>query len=110
MYTCCRGNTFRRAFSELGVLRSLVPGNVKVMALTATATKLTQKAVCRSLGMISPVIVPQVSNRPNIKYCVNNNTGTLSKHLPLLSRKYDRDAQEWTKLLCIADYIMIAVQ
>ena len=79
MYIRCRGNTFRRAFSELGVLRSLVPGNVKVMALTATATKLIQKAVCRSLGMISPVIVSQVPNRPNIKYCVNNNTGTLEE-------------------------------
>ena len=42
------------------------------MALTATATTATRKAVCRKLGMLDPVIVTQIPNRPNIRYSIVN--------------------------------------
>ena len=91
------------------MVRSLLPGKVNIMALTAIANKLTRRAVCCSLGMISPVIVCQVPNRPNIKYCVHTNAGTLEEHMPPLWRKQDLDAQEWIRLLCIVAH-MIAVR
>ncbi len=40
------------------------------MALTATATKVTRNAVCKSLGMISPSVIAKVPNKANIKYVV----------------------------------------
>ena len=42
-----RGQTFRREFSHISEIRSLMPPNVNMMALTATATTATcQKIVC----------------------------------------------------------------
>ncbi len=75
----CRGDTFRKAFSELGDVRSLVADNVRMMALTATATKETRKAICRTLGMVSPAVISELPNRPNIKYAVHANPGTLEE-------------------------------
>ena len=42
-----------------------------MMALTATATALTRKQVCRLLGMVHPDVVSESPNRTNIKYIVN---------------------------------------
>ena len=50
------------AFSQLGEVRSLLPDGVHMMALTATATKDTQIAVCKKLH---PAVISQVPNRPN---------------------------------------------
>ena len=61
-----RGDTFRKAFTELGEIRSLIPSQVRVMTLTATATKATRHAVCHLLGMQSPHLVYKVPNRTNI--------------------------------------------
>ena len=47
------------AFTQLGEVRSLLPDGVHMMALTATATKDTQIAVCKKL------VISQVPNRPN---------------------------------------------
>lgn len=61
------------------MVRSLLPDSVRIMALTATATKQTRKAVCRSLGMVAPLIISQLPDRPNIKYCLRNDSGTLEE-------------------------------
>ncbi len=49
------------------------------MALTAMATKQTRKSVCRTLGIVTPAVVLEVPNRPNIKYVVCANPGTLEE-------------------------------
>ena len=59
------GETFRTEFANLGEVRSLIPDNVRLMALPATATKTTRNDVCRKLGMIEPVAITQFPNRPN---------------------------------------------
>ena len=46
-----RGNNFCRKFSHLGELRSIIPENVKAMALTATATDTTRTAIIRTLDV-----------------------------------------------------------
>ena len=66
----CRGETFRHEFTHLGEVRSLVPEHVRMMALTATATKATRTSVCRTLGMKSPIVVSVTPNKLNIKYSV----------------------------------------
>ena len=65
-----RGETFRRAFFEIGTLRSLIPKSVNVMALTATATSQTISIVTSHLAMDNPVIIGLNTDRSNIKYIV----------------------------------------
>lgn len=74
MYALYRGNDFRRAFAEIGSIRSLIPKSVNVIALTATATKETLDCVIQHLSMENPVIIGLPPNRLNIKYIVENST------------------------------------
>ena len=46
-----RGDAFRRAFSEIGTLRSILPKLVHILALTATATQQTVDCVIERLSM-----------------------------------------------------------
>jgi len=56
-------------------MRSLVPETVKIMALPATAMKLTR----RDVDMVCPVVVSMSPSKPNIKYMVNGNPRTLEE-------------------------------
>ena len=75
----CRGESFRRAFSRLSEVRSIIPNSVKLMALTATATTNTRRSVCRILGMVQPSIVALSPNRVNIHYSVHKKEATIEK-------------------------------
>lgn len=63
-----RGDKFRMAYAHLGDMRSLLPSNVNVMALTATATKDMYKAVCQRLSLNNPILIGCLPNRCNIMY------------------------------------------
>ena len=73
----CRDETFRKEFSKIGEVRSIIPDHVNVMALTATATKRTRKYVCKKLSMSAPVVISQSPNKENIKYIVCLKEGTI---------------------------------
>jgi superfamily II DNA helicase RecQ len=60
---------FRTEFSHISEIRSLVP-NTKFMALTATASSSTKKAILSSLGMTTCYQVISPPNKTNIKYFV----------------------------------------
>ena len=62
------GDQFRRAFAALGDLRSIIPTEVNVMALTATATIETFNIVSKRLSMKEPVLVALPPDRGNIFY------------------------------------------
>ena len=79
-----RGETFRKEFLNIVEVRSLVPGNVHMMALTATATKSTRQQVCRRLGMLCPYVIAESPNRPNIKYSVKQPTNIEEMFAPLV--------------------------
>ena len=64
------GDQFRKAFSMIGNLRSLVPYNVHIMALTATATTETYHCALKHLAMKDPVLVALPPDRGNIRYSV----------------------------------------
>ena len=66
----CRGEEFRKEYSRLGEVRSILPHNVHVMALTATATKTLRRDVYDVLGMENPVLVSVSPDKDNIKYVV----------------------------------------
>ena len=75
----CRGENFRKEFFNLGEVRSLIPTDVNIMALTATATVQTRKAICKTLGMVAPILVVESPNKPHIKYSIVLNPGTLEE-------------------------------
>ena len=65
------GDKFRRAFSKLGELRSLIPRGINVMALTATATQHTYYIIKERLSLEEPVLVSMSPIRNNIAYTVS---------------------------------------
>ena len=69
-----RGETFQKEFLSIGeaIARSLVPDDVRMMALTVTAARTTRQQVCRRLGMVKPVLVTESPNRSNIKYIIKS--------------------------------------
>lgn len=72
-------------------MRSLVPETVRLMALTATASKETRQHICKTLGMYKPAIISEPPNRANIKFTVINNVGTLEESFsPLVKEIRDR--------------------
>ena len=74
---------FRRAFSKLGELRSTIPPNVNILALTATATEKTFHIITDRLSMKNPEVISCSPFRNNIiSYTV---APTLSFRIPLRS-------------------------
>ena len=69
-----RGDYFRREFSKLGEVRSLIPAKTKVMALTATATVKSRNKIAKILGMCNPVIVSESPEKSNLIYQVKERT------------------------------------
>ncbi len=75
-----RGDKFRREFSHLGEVRSIVPTSVRVMALPATATKTTRKFIINSLNMQSPDIIYIPPVKDNIVYNVLDKPKDISEY------------------------------
>lgn len=68
-----RGDEFRKAFSDIGTIRSLISSNINIMALTATATQEIASAVIERLCMTSVNMIGASPDRSNIKYSVKPN-------------------------------------
>ena len=58
------------AFAKLGILRSILPSHVNVLALTATATHETFKCVEDRLELRNVALIGMPSGKVNIKYIV----------------------------------------
>ena len=69
-FTSCRGDDFRVEFSRLGEVRSLIPKDVNIMALTVTATQSLRGAVCKTLEMDNPVVVTISPDKTNMVFLV----------------------------------------
>ena len=59
-------------FSHLGEIRSIVPRDIHLMALTATATLSTRKYIIGNLSMQDPAIVYSPPVKKNITYFVRD--------------------------------------
>jgi ATP-dependent DNA helicase RecQ len=70
MFHLYRGNSFRKEFSALSEVRSIVPETVHIMALTATATIATRSYIIKNLCMHRPTIVYVPPVKGNITYYV----------------------------------------
>ena len=87
-----RGDEFRKEYSRLGEVRSILPQNVNVMALTATATKTLRKDVSDLLGMESPVLVSVSPDKENIKYLVAGHVTMEKSFGPIADQLYEHQA------------------
>ena len=83
---CCRGEYFRREFSNLGQVRSLIPSTVNIMALTATATKTTRNKIIAILGMLSPKVVSVSPEKSNITYWVRQKSSVEEVFTPIADK------------------------
>ena len=61
-----RGDEFRNKFSRLGEVRSILPSNVNVLALTATAPRGMRIDIQKAPGMADPLVITSSPDKPNI--------------------------------------------
>ncbi len=69
------------------------------MALTATATKTTRKAICNVLEMLKPFIVSESPNKPNI---VHKRSGTMEETFSVIAEQLlqQRTAMDRVLVFC----------
>src|SRR3990170_236717 len=83
------GHDFRPEYLMLAQLKRSMP-QVPVIALTATADRLTRKDIVEKLELQNPVTFVSSFNRPNIRYTVEPKKRNFEKLLDFLQkRKYD---------------------
>lgn len=73
LYYLCGSKEFRKEYAALNDMRELLSTDLKLMALTTTATKVTRKgicSICKSLGLLNPVRILKSSEKSNIIYKV----------------------------------------
>lgn len=87
------GHDFRKVYTQLSALKSKFP-NVPIMALTATADRLTRDDISRQLGLKNPLRWLGSFNRPNLSLKVV--TGATSRQkiqtVQGLTRRYPNDS------------------
>ncbi len=74
-------HAFRKWFAHIQEVRSLLPSQTPIMALTATAVKKTRDVILRTLGITKPIIITTSPNRTNIYYAVK----FLDKNSPIMT-------------------------
>ena len=82
------GHDFRPEYLMLAQLKRSLP-NVPVIALTATADKLTQKDIIEKLELRQPAVFISSFNRANIRYIVESKQNSIEKLFDFLKGRKD---------------------
>ncbi|AMR31057.1 ATP-dependent DNA helicase RecQ [Mucilaginibacter sp. PAMC 26640] len=83
------GHDFRPEYLMLAGLKKQFPG-VPVIALTATADKLTQKDILNKLNLHQPKVFVSSFNRANITYRVNPKKNSFNQLINFLDQRKDQ--------------------
>src|SRR5688572_11262788 len=82
------GHDFRPEYLQLAQLKRSMP-NVPVIALTATADRLTRKDIVEKLELHNPAIFVSSFNRANIRYTIEPKKNSFEKLLNFLETRKD---------------------
>jgi len=87
------GHDFRPEYTQLKLLRNLIPG-VPVIALTATADKITRRDIISQLQLKSPKVFVASFDRPNLSLKVMSNARDKYRvnEIVLLAEKYPTES------------------
>ena len=114
-YNYNRGDDFRKEFSCIGELHSILPSNVKIMALAATATKTLRDSVINTLGMVKPVVVSESPDKPNLVLSVRNFESMETTFYPVVEKlRKERTSMGrilvyyWTQDTCAQLYLWMS--
>ena len=80
-----RGSSFREDYSRLGEVRSLIPTDVHIMALTATATSNTRANIVHTLCMEDSYVLSVSPHKKNVVYVVKRK-GEMEEVVQILAR------------------------
>ena len=96
-----RGKEFRVEYSYLSELHSLIPCDVHVMALTATASDTVVSHIIRDTGMINPVMIQISPDKKNLRFGVHYISSMEEVFMPLaMSLKRHRTSFKRTIVFC----------
>jgi ATP-dependent DNA helicase RecQ len=82
------GHDFRPEYLQLAQLKRTLP-NVPIIALTATADRLTRKDIIEKLELSQPATFVSSFNRANIRYTIEPKKNSFEKLLTFLEKRKD---------------------
>ena len=100
------GDQFRKSLARIGDLRSLLPKDANVLALTATASEETLKVVIEWLSMLNVTIVAMPPSCDNIYHEINT-ASNIRILLMKLWQSFCESVCSSLKLLCMQDLTKI---
>ena len=80
-------------------MRGLLDTSVNVMAMTATATKQTRKDICKSLGLVKPVMIIRSPEKQNIVYKVTRKIADIEETFASLVEELSKNRRNTNKTI-----------